>query len=44
MLMNNQQGNKAFVAVVVVVAAISLVIGNSIPLSFAQASSQYSIQ
>ena len=37
MLMNIQQGNKAFVAVVVVVAAISLVIGNSIPLSFAQA-------
>ncbi len=35
--MNIQQGNKAFVAVVVVVAAISLVIGNSIPLSFAQA-------
>ena len=38
------QGNKAFVAVVVVVAAISLVIGNSIQPSFAQASSQYSIQ
>ncbi len=37
MLTNIQQGNKAFVAVVVVVAAISLVIGNSIPLSFAQA-------
>jgi endonuclease III len=35
--MNIQQGNKAFVAVVVVVAAISLVIGNNIPLSFAQA-------
>ena len=35
--MNIQQGNKAFVAVVVVVAAISLVIGNSIPLSFTQA-------
>jgi hypothetical protein len=43
--MDNRQGNKAFIAVVVVVvAAISLVIGNSIPLSFAQASSQYSIQ
>jgi hypothetical protein len=39
MLINIQQGNKAFVAVVVVVvAAIYLVIGNSIPLSFAQAS------
>jgi len=37
MLTNIQQGKKAFVAVVVVVAAISLVIGNSIPLSFAQA-------
>jgi predicted lipid-binding transport protein (Tim44 family) len=38
MLMNIQQGNKAFVAVVVVVvAAISLVIVNNIPPSFAQA-------
>ena len=37
MLTNIQQGKKAFVAVVVVEAAISLVIGNSIPLSFAQA-------
>ena len=35
--MSIQQGNKAFVAVVVVVAAISLVVGNTIPPSFAQA-------
>jgi hypothetical protein len=37
MFMDIQQGNKAFVAVVVVVAAISLVIVNNIPPSFAQA-------
>ena len=35
MLINIQQGNKAFVAIVV--AAISLVIGNPVSSSFAQA-------